>query len=171
MKTVKGTPVYWKKILHDVLAMVKQLGLPTFFLRYLVLTYAGKSLFWLFLDYMASHSMLNQSQKRENVTHPLRFCWNWHVKGTCVQNFSSISLTVPKIWILVPRPFFSSAPRKILVTDRLLKKNLMRNSWAIELKLGTWLFERVDYLPLWNHFENQYWKKFFFELQENLKLV
>ena len=45
MKTVKGTPVYWKKFLHDVLAMVKQLGLPTFFLRYLVLIYAGKSLF------------------------------------------------------------------------------------------------------------------------------
>ena len=31
MKAVKGTPAYWKIILHDVLAMVKQLGLPTFF--------------------------------------------------------------------------------------------------------------------------------------------
>lgn len=32
MKAVKGTPAYWKHFLHDVLAMVKQLGLPTFFL-------------------------------------------------------------------------------------------------------------------------------------------
>ena len=32
MKSVKGTPAYWKVFLHDVLAMVKQKGLPTFFL-------------------------------------------------------------------------------------------------------------------------------------------
>ena len=32
MKSIKGTPAYWKNFLHDVLAMVKQLGLPTFFL-------------------------------------------------------------------------------------------------------------------------------------------
>ena len=32
MKAVKGTPAYWKQFLYDVLAMVKQLGLPTFFL-------------------------------------------------------------------------------------------------------------------------------------------
>ena len=32
MNTIKGTPVYWKKFLHEVLAMVKQLGLPTFFI-------------------------------------------------------------------------------------------------------------------------------------------
>ena len=31
MKCVKGTPAYWKQFLYDVLAMVKQLGLPTFF--------------------------------------------------------------------------------------------------------------------------------------------
>ena len=29
---VKGTPAYWKKFLYEVLAMVKQLGIPTFFL-------------------------------------------------------------------------------------------------------------------------------------------
>ena len=28
----KGTPAYWKKFLFDVLAMVKQLGVPTFFM-------------------------------------------------------------------------------------------------------------------------------------------
>ena len=29
---IKGSPAYWKKFLFDVLAMVKQLGIPTFFL-------------------------------------------------------------------------------------------------------------------------------------------
>ena len=32
MKSVKGTPAYWKSFLYDVLAMVKQKGLPTYFL-------------------------------------------------------------------------------------------------------------------------------------------
>ena len=32
MNSIKGTPAYWKHFLYDVLAMVKQLGLPTFFL-------------------------------------------------------------------------------------------------------------------------------------------
>ena len=32
MNSIKGTPAYWKKLLFDVLAMVKQLGVPTFFM-------------------------------------------------------------------------------------------------------------------------------------------
>ena len=32
MNCIKGTPAYWKKFLYEVLAMVKQLGVPTFFL-------------------------------------------------------------------------------------------------------------------------------------------
>ena len=32
MNAIKGTSAYWKKFLHEVLAMVKQLGIPTFFL-------------------------------------------------------------------------------------------------------------------------------------------
>ena len=32
MNPIKGTPVYWKKFLHEVLTMVKQFGIPTFFL-------------------------------------------------------------------------------------------------------------------------------------------
>ena len=32
MSTTKGTPAYWKKFLYEVLAMVKQLGLPNFFM-------------------------------------------------------------------------------------------------------------------------------------------
>ena len=31
MNAIKGTPAYWKKVLHEVLAMVKQSGIPTFF--------------------------------------------------------------------------------------------------------------------------------------------
>ena len=29
MNTIKGTPAYWKRFLFEVLAMLKQLGLPT----------------------------------------------------------------------------------------------------------------------------------------------
>ena len=32
MSSIKGIPAYWKKSLHQVLAMVKQLGTPKFFL-------------------------------------------------------------------------------------------------------------------------------------------
>ena len=32
MNAIKGAPAYWKKFLHEVLAIVKQLGIPTFFL-------------------------------------------------------------------------------------------------------------------------------------------
>ena len=32
IKTIKGTPAYWKRFLFEVLGMVKQLCLPTFFM-------------------------------------------------------------------------------------------------------------------------------------------
>ncbi|XP_057310266.1 uncharacterized protein LOC130648243 [Hydractinia symbiolongicarpus] len=32
MHSIKGTPAYWKRFLLEILAMVKQLGLPTFFM-------------------------------------------------------------------------------------------------------------------------------------------
>ena len=32
MNTIKGSPAYWKNMLSDVLSMVKQLGIPSFFL-------------------------------------------------------------------------------------------------------------------------------------------
>ena len=34
IRSIKGTPEYWKKFLTQVLAMVKQLGTPTFFLTF-----------------------------------------------------------------------------------------------------------------------------------------
>ena len=33
MNCIKGTPACWKKFLFDVLAMVKELGIPTFISR------------------------------------------------------------------------------------------------------------------------------------------
>ena len=33
MSSVKRTPAYWKQFLHEVLAMMKQLGKPTYFLN------------------------------------------------------------------------------------------------------------------------------------------
>ena len=35
MSSVKGTPAYWKKFLYEVLAMLQQLGIPTYFLTLL----------------------------------------------------------------------------------------------------------------------------------------
>ena len=32
MNAIKDAPAYWKKFLYEVLAVVKQLGLPTFFM-------------------------------------------------------------------------------------------------------------------------------------------
>ena len=32
LSSVKGTPTYWKQFLYDVLAIIKQLGIPTYFL-------------------------------------------------------------------------------------------------------------------------------------------
>ena len=32
MSSVKGAPAYWKQFLYDVLAMVKQLWIPAYFL-------------------------------------------------------------------------------------------------------------------------------------------
>ena len=35
MNSINGTPAYWKKFLFDVLAMAKQLDVPTFFMTLL----------------------------------------------------------------------------------------------------------------------------------------
>ena len=32
MNQIRGTPAYWKRLQYEVLAMIKQLGCPTFFL-------------------------------------------------------------------------------------------------------------------------------------------
>ena len=49
MSSVKGTPAYWKKFLFEVLAMVKNLGLPTFFM-----TLSCADLRWAELPYIIS---------------------------------------------------------------------------------------------------------------------
>ena len=50
MRPIKGTPVYWRKFLHEVMAMVKQLGIPTFFL-----TLSSADLRWNELIYIISN--------------------------------------------------------------------------------------------------------------------
>ena len=51
MSSVKGVPTYWKQFLYDVLAMVKQLGIPRYFLT---LPYAD--LRWEELPYIINKS-------------------------------------------------------------------------------------------------------------------
>ena len=46
MSSVKGTPAHWKQFLYDVLVMVKQLGIPTYFL-----TLSCADLRWVELSY------------------------------------------------------------------------------------------------------------------------
>ena len=41
MNRIKGTPAYWKKFLYEVLVMVKQLGVHTFFM-----TLSCADLYW-----------------------------------------------------------------------------------------------------------------------------
>ena len=49
MNCIKGTLAYWKKFQSEVLAMIRQLGCPTFFLLFHVLTYSGVNFIQLFL--------------------------------------------------------------------------------------------------------------------------
>ena len=49
MSSVKGTPAYWKQFVYDVLAMVKQLGIPTYFL-----TLSCADLRWKELPYISN---------------------------------------------------------------------------------------------------------------------
>ena len=49
LSEVKGSPAYWKQFLYDVLAMVRQLGLPTYFL-----TLSCADLHWNELVYIIS---------------------------------------------------------------------------------------------------------------------
>ena len=44
MSSIKGTPSYWKQFLYDVLAMVKKLGIATFFYHYHVQILNGMNL-------------------------------------------------------------------------------------------------------------------------------
>ena len=66
MNTVKGTPAYWKKFLLEVLAMVKQLGLPTFFM-----TLSCADLRW--NELISIILKLNGSDKGENEIDGLSY--------------------------------------------------------------------------------------------------
>lgn len=59
MNGIKGTPAYWKKFLFDVLAMVKQLGVPTLFMKFFT-----TDLRWIELMYIISE--LNKQYPSDN---------------------------------------------------------------------------------------------------------
>ena len=67
--SVKGTPAYWKKFLFDVLAMVKQLGIPTYFLT---LSYAD--LRWEELPYIINklNNLELSDDKLKNLSYQER---------------------------------------------------------------------------------------------------
>ena len=69
MSSVKGTPAYWKQFLHEVLAMVKQLGIPTYFL-----TLSCGDLRWNELPYIINHlNNLNLTDEEiRNLTYQQR---------------------------------------------------------------------------------------------------
>ena len=66
MSTIKGTPAYWKKFLFEVLAMVKQLGLPTFFM-----TLSCADLRW--PDLPSIISKLNRSEKSNEELNKMSY--------------------------------------------------------------------------------------------------
>ena len=69
ISSVKGTPAYWKQFLHEVLAMVKQLGIPTYFL-----TLSCGDLRWNELPYIINHlNNLNLTDEEiRNLTYQQR---------------------------------------------------------------------------------------------------
>ena len=67
LSSVKGTPAYWKRFSYDVLAMVKQLGIPTYFLT---LSYAD--LRWEELPYIIINKLNNlgfSDEELKNLSH------------------------------------------------------------------------------------------------------
>ena len=69
MSSVKGTPAYWKQLLYDVLAMAKQLGIPTYFL-----TLSCADLRWEELQYITNNlNNLELSEKElKNLSYQER---------------------------------------------------------------------------------------------------
>ena len=69
MSSVKGIPAYRKPFLHDVLAMVKQLGIPTYFL---ILSYAD--LRWEELPYIINklNNLGLSDEKLKNLSYQER---------------------------------------------------------------------------------------------------
>ena len=76
MSPMKGTPSYWKKVLHEVLAMVEQLSSPTFFL-----TLSCADLRWQELVSISSKlNLLDYSNEFiKNMTYQEIYCFGWPV--------------------------------------------------------------------------------------------
>ena len=100
MSSVKGTPAYWKQFLYEVLAMVKQLGIPTYFL-----TLSCPYLRWKELPYIINklnnlglndEELKNSSyQERFNLlnNNPIRVARHFRYKVQVFLNVNVIDLT------------------------------------------------------------------------------
>ena len=66
MSSVKGKPAYWNQFLYDVLAMVKQLGIPTYFL-----TLSCVDLRWEELPYIINklNKLGHSDEELENLSY------------------------------------------------------------------------------------------------------
>ena len=69
MSSVKGTPTYWKRFLYNVLAIVKQLAIPTYFL-----TLSCADLRWEELPYIINklNTLSLSDEKLTNVSYQER---------------------------------------------------------------------------------------------------
>ena len=69
MSSVKGTPAYWKQFLFEVLAMVKQLEMPNYFL-----TLSCANLRWQELPYIINklNSLGLSDKELKNLSHQER---------------------------------------------------------------------------------------------------
>ena len=70
MSSVKGTPAYWKQFLYDVLAMVKLLGIPTYFL-----TLSCTDLRWEELPYIINrlNNLGLSKEEQKNLSYQERY--------------------------------------------------------------------------------------------------
>ena len=70
MSSVKGTPAYWKQFLYDAVAMVKQLGIPTYFLTLLF-----ADLRWGELPYIVNklNNLRLSDEELKNLSYQERF--------------------------------------------------------------------------------------------------
>ena len=72
MRPIKAIPAYWRIFLHEVMAMVKQLGMPTFFF---FLTLSSADLRWNELIYIISNlSEINISEDEINKLTYQEWC-------------------------------------------------------------------------------------------------
>ena len=67
MKNIRGSPAYWQSELYDVMAMLRQLGMPTFFL-----TLSAADLHWVEMITAIGHQIGRQYTRSEVLDMPIK---------------------------------------------------------------------------------------------------